>query len=61
MPETHSSDMKETITLEAMADDIAALIKHLGLVKVDVMGYSTGGHVALQTAILNTAFKNEVG
>jgi len=32
-------------------DDIAALIKHLGLESADVMGYSLGGGVALQTAI----------
>ncbi len=34
-----------------MADDIAALIKHLGLEKPDVMGYSLGGGVALHTAV----------
>src|SRR5215218_2398186 len=34
-----------------MADDVAALIGHLGLQKADVMGYSLGGGVALQTAI----------
>ena len=34
-----------------MADDIAALIEHLGLARADVMGYSLGGLVALRTAI----------
>ncbi|HEU4800027.1 MAG TPA: alpha/beta hydrolase [Gemmatimonadales bacterium] len=34
-----------------MADDIAALIAHLELGKADVMGYSLGAGVALQTAI----------
>jgi pimeloyl-ACP methyl ester carboxylesterase len=34
-----------------MADDIAALIRHLGLEKADVMGYSLGGGVALFTAV----------
>src|SRR4030095_9280311 len=33
------------------ADDIKALIEHLGLTKADLMGYSLGGGVALQTAI----------
>jgi pimeloyl-ACP methyl ester carboxylesterase len=33
-----------------MADDIAALIEHLHLEKVDLLGYSLGGAVALQTA-----------
>ena len=34
-----------------MADDIAALIGHLGLERADIFGYSLGGGVALQTAI----------
>jgi pimeloyl-ACP methyl ester carboxylesterase len=34
-----------------MADDIAALVEHLGLGQADVMGYSLGGLVALRTAI----------
>jgi hypothetical protein len=34
-----------------MADDVAALIGHLGFERADVMGYSLGGGVALQTAI----------
>ena len=33
-----------------MADDIAALIDHLGLEKPDLVGYSIGGGVAMQTA-----------
>jgi pimeloyl-ACP methyl ester carboxylesterase len=33
-----------------MADDIAALIDHLGLQKPDVVGYSLGGGVAFQVA-----------
>ena len=34
-----------------MAGDIAALIEHLGLEQVDVLGYSLGGGVAFQLAI----------
>jgi len=36
---------------DTMADDIAGLIRHLGLGKADVMGFSLGGGVALRTAI----------
>ncbi len=36
---------------ETMADDIAALIGHLGFEKANVMGFSLGGGVALRTAI----------
>jgi pimeloyl-ACP methyl ester carboxylesterase len=39
------------INFEQMADDIAGLIQHLGLEKADLLGYSLGGSVALQTAI----------
>jgi pimeloyl-ACP methyl ester carboxylesterase len=36
---------------ETMADDVAALIRALGLATADVMGFSLGGGVALRTAI----------
>jgi len=36
---------------EAMGDDIAALIKSLGLQRTAVMGFSLGGAVALRTSI----------
>lgn len=46
-----TADIDRPLSVELMADDIAALIKHLGLERPDVMGYSLGGGVALQTAI----------
>jgi pimeloyl-ACP methyl ester carboxylesterase len=46
-----TADIDRPLSFEAMADDIAALVKHLGLEKADVMGYSLGGGVALRTAI----------
>jgi len=46
-----TADIDRLMRYEAMADDIAALIAHLGSRKVDVMGYSLGGGVALRTAI----------
>jgi len=36
---------------ETMADDIAAVIDHVGLAQADVMGFSLGGGVALRTGI----------
>lgn len=36
---------------ETMADDVAALIRHLGHEQADVMGFSLGAGVALRTAI----------
>jgi pimeloyl-ACP methyl ester carboxylesterase len=47
----HTADIDRPMSCEAMADDIAALIQYLGLQKADVMGYSLGGYVALQTVI----------
>jgi pimeloyl-ACP methyl ester carboxylesterase len=46
-----TADIDRPMTFEAIADDVAALIEHLGLTEADVMGYSLGGGVALQTAI----------
>lgn len=46
-----TADVDRPLTYEQMADDVAALIPHLGLDRADVMGYSLGGGVALQTAI----------
>ncbi len=47
----HTADIDRPLSYEAMADDIAALIKQLGLGKADLLGYSVGGEVALQTVI----------
>jgi pimeloyl-ACP methyl ester carboxylesterase len=46
-----TADVDRPLRPETMADDIAALIAHLGLDQADVMGYSLGGVVALRTAI----------
>ena len=46
-----TADIDRPLTFEAMADDIAALIKYLGIERADVMGYSLGGGVALRTAV----------
>lgn len=47
----HTSDIERPLLFELMADDIAALIRHLGLERADIFGYSLGGAVGLQTAI----------
>jgi pimeloyl-ACP methyl ester carboxylesterase len=44
-------DTPRPLRCETLGDDVAALIGHLNLGKADVMGYSLGAHVALQTAI----------
>ena len=46
-----TADIDRPIDIRLMADDIAALITHLGLDRPDVVGYSLGGGVAFQTAV----------
>ncbi|MGH2534661.1 MAG: alpha/beta fold hydrolase [Thermomicrobiales bacterium] len=46
-----TADIDRPLSFEAMADDIAALIEHLGHEQVDLFGYSLGGGVSLQVAI----------
>ena len=46
-----TADVDRPLSIETMADDIAALIGHLGLEQPDVVGYSLGGGVAMLTAI----------
>lgn len=46
-----TADVDRPITYEGMADDTAALIRHLGIDSPDVFGFSMGGAAALQLAI----------
>ncbi len=46
-----TADIERPIDVRLMADDIAALIDHLGLDKPDLVGYSLGGGVAFFTAV----------
>jgi pimeloyl-ACP methyl ester carboxylesterase len=46
-----TADIDRPIDIRHMADDIAALIDHLGLEKPDLVGYSLGGGVAFFTAV----------
>jgi pimeloyl-ACP methyl ester carboxylesterase len=66
----HTADIDRPLKFELMADDVAALITSLGFEKADVLGFSLGGGVALQTAIhhpevvrklilISTAFKSD--
>lgn len=65
-----SKDSSRPWSFEVFADDVAALIGHLGIRKASVMGYSSGALVALQTAIrhpqlvdklivISTAFRSD--
>ncbi len=45
-----TADIDRPIDVRLMGGDVAALVDHLGLARPDVVGYSLGGGVALQTA-----------
>jgi pimeloyl-ACP methyl ester carboxylesterase len=51
----HTADIDRPITYEQLADDTAALLRHLGIDNADIYGYSLGGGVALQLAIRHPA------
>jgi pimeloyl-ACP methyl ester carboxylesterase len=46
-----TADTDRPLSFELMGDDVAALIRNFKIERADVMGYSLGGGVALQTAI----------
>jgi len=46
-----TTDRDGPVTFEGSADDVAALLKHLGVEKADLLGFSNGASVALQLAI----------
>ena len=50
-----TADIDRPLRADLMADDIAALLGHLGLEQADVMGYSLGGMVSLRLAIQHPA------
>jgi pimeloyl-ACP methyl ester carboxylesterase len=46
-----TADIDRPLDVRLIADDVAALITHLGLQRPDVVGYSFGGGVATQVAV----------
>jgi pimeloyl-ACP methyl ester carboxylesterase len=47
----HTADIDRPLSYEQMADDVAALLRHLEIEEADVFGFSTGGSVALQVGV----------
>ena len=47
----HTADIDRPMSCEAMADDVAALLKELKIEQADIFGYSMGGVVGLAVAI----------
>ncbi len=46
-----TADIDRPMTLEQMADDVAAALKQMGIARADVFGYSMGAGVALHFAM----------
>jgi pimeloyl-ACP methyl ester carboxylesterase len=46
-----TADVSRDLTYENLADDVAALLKHLKIPQSDLIGYCMGGGVAMQCAI----------
>lgn len=46
-----TADIDRDIDLRFLAGDVAALLGHLGIGRADVLGFSLGGHVAVQLAV----------
>jgi pimeloyl-ACP methyl ester carboxylesterase len=46
-----TADIDRPLSLEGMADDVAAALRHLGIERADIFGYSTGAAVALHLVI----------
>ena len=55
-----TADIDRPLDVRLMADDIAALIRHLGLERPDLLGYSLGGGVAFWTAVKHPDIVNRL-
>lgn len=55
-----TADIDRPLSVELMADDVAALIQHLKLGRADVFGYSLGGGVALLVGIRHPELVNKL-
>jgi pimeloyl-ACP methyl ester carboxylesterase len=47
----HTADVDRPLRYEQMAEDTAALMRHLGIARADVFGYSMGANTGLQLAM----------
>jgi pimeloyl-ACP methyl ester carboxylesterase len=51
----HTPDIDREMSMDQLADDVAALLRHLGIDQADVAGFSLGGMIALDLAIRHPA------
>jgi len=56
----HSSDRDAPETFEQDADDVASLLRHLDISKVNILGFSNGGSTTLQIAMRYPGLVNKI-
>lgn len=56
----HTADIDRPISYDALADDVAGLLKYLKIDSADVLGYSLGGTVAFNFAIRHPKMLNRL-
>lgn len=56
----HTADIDRPLTFDHLADDVAALLRHLKIGRADFFGYSMGGNVALAVAIRHPGLVGKV-
>ena len=47
----HTADLDRPFSFEQSAEDAVALLRHLHVAKADFLGYSNGGHIALEIVL----------
>lgn len=55
-----TSDRNTPISFEQDADDVAGLMKVLGILKADILGFSNGGNTTMQMAIRHPDLVNKI-
>jgi pimeloyl-ACP methyl ester carboxylesterase len=56
----HTKDRNKPLTFEQDADDIAALLKHLGIQKADFLGFSNGGQTGIELVLRHPQIFNKL-
>jgi pimeloyl-ACP methyl ester carboxylesterase len=55
----HTADIDRPLTIEQMADDTTALLRHLGIDNADIFGYSMGAGIALMAPTMGCRATDE--
>ena len=56
----HTNDRDTDLTFEQDADDVAMLLSNLKISKADILGFSNGGHTAIEIALRHPDIVNKI-